>query len=150
MTLRIFSDRCRRERVEGLIFWLHKFRIMHVMWNTGEWKSPLFRIFAPFRPSGSHPAVLGSFWAFFAWCSLDVFLHCFCYLFSGFCFNVFVVIRLYFVLRRCWISVLHLHSHSFASDLFLVHIVVHSVGSRNKNRLWRVHKSRHRRFCLIP
>ena len=24
----------------------------------------------------------------------------FCYLFSGFCFNVFVVIRLYFVLRR--------------------------------------------------
>lgn len=32
---------------------------------------------------------------FFEW-----FLHCFCYLFSGFCFNVFVVIRLYFVLRR--------------------------------------------------
>ena len=51
--------------------------------------------------------LLGSLWnrrftvEMIVWCSLNVFLHCFCYLFSGFCFNVFVVIRLYFVLRRC-------------------------------------------------
>ena len=79
MTLRIFSDRYRGERVEGLIFWLYKFRIMHVMWNTGEWKSPLFRIFAPFRPSGSHPAALGSFWAFF------------CMVFFGCVFTLFLL-----------------------------------------------------------
>ena len=59
---------------------------MHVMWNIGEWKSPLFRIFAPFRPSGSHPAVLGSFWAFFCM----VFFGCVFTLFFVICFQVSV------------------------------------------------------------
>lgn len=61
-------------------------------------------LFSGFSLRFGHPAYIQPSWAHFkpfsAWCSLDVFLHCFCYLFSGFCFNVFVVIRLYFVLRR--------------------------------------------------
>ena len=87
MTLRIFSDRCRVERVEGLIFWLYKFRIMHVIWKSGKRKMPLFRFlglsvsassFRQFSLLGVHLRVV-----VFYTCFMRLFLSGF--IFSGCC-----------------------------------------------------------------
>ena len=60
---------------------------------------PDFRSVSAIRLTSSRLGlILSLFGMVFFGCVFTLF---FCYLFSGFCFNVFVVIRLYFVLRRC-------------------------------------------------
>ena len=108
------SPNSKVEERGDLLFWLHTFRIMHVMWNIGEWKRPLFSdsaFSAVCGPFADRDAVLSAFCSF---SSFDAF---------HLRFAVVIFFRIIFYNRfyRTHIHSLSAYSILFQARIFYIH-----------------------------